>query len=498
MKVRFRHLGIAAAIAAVALVPACSAPAQPDEESVLRIGHWGGPTFDPEFDYLGYASFPIAATYDCLFIPVEGSGLRGEGLEPAVGTEWSYNEGNTVLSITLRDDVVFTDGSPLDAEAVRANIESDSVAASAYLAMLEEIVVVDDHHLEFHLSEPDALFLFIIATTMLVNPASLDDDETLASTPAGSGPYLVNEVVTGAEYEFVRNPDYWDPEAYPYDRIELTVLSDITARVNALKSGQVDFVAIDPSTAAEVESAGFSTYSNTGGWVGLVLGDRRGEISPPIGDVRVRRAISMALDRVGYDEAVQGEYGSPSNQMGVEGQSWFYDAGLADENAYDLDAARDLLAEAGYPDGFDIDIPYWPAQTPGVQPYLAQAMADLGVRVNWIELTNDQGIPELSSGKYAVQPFSALTLDFAHLEPDGFWNPWGNTDAETERLLNTIAAGTTDEANAARQELNAKIVDEVWFAVLAHEPAIWAFTSDITVTSNDWARTPLKNIRPAD
>jgi peptide/nickel transport system substrate-binding protein len=496
---------LAALVVAATGLAACTASPAADEASVLRLGSGASElTFNPAFIGGGIdANWHISAVYDSLLVWPQGTGIAGEGLQPRVATEWEYSEGNTVLSLRLRDDVVFSDGTPLDAELVKTNIETAMSTEAGYYdapyyATIEEIAVAGDHELVVHLSRPDAQFLSILGGLALVSPEALEDPDRLAFEPVGSGPYLLDDLTTDVGCTLVRNPDYWNADAFPYDRIEITLLPDVTARVNALKSGQIDVAGVDTATARDVQASGFETRLTTAAWSGFIFGDRRGEISPPIGDLKVRQAIATALDRVGFAEAVQGGFGNPSNQIGVEGQGGFYLPERADEYAYDLDAARELLAEAGYPDGFDIDMPYWPAVSQESLPYYEQALGDLGIRVNWITLTNDNAIAELSSGKFAVLPFGAYTFDFGLISPDGLWNPWHNTDAETEELLATVNAGTEQEAAAAIARLNEKILDEVWFAVLSHSPSIIAFVTDVSLTPDSFGSVPLQKIRPAE
>jgi peptide/nickel transport system substrate-binding protein len=491
-------------VAATGLV-ACGASPAPEEASVLRLGSGASElTFNPAFIGGGIdGNWHISAVYDSLLVLPRGTGIAGEGLQPRVATEWEYSDDNTVLTLRLRDDVVFSDGTPLDAESVKANIETAMSAEAGYYdapyyLAIDEITVIGDQELRLHLTRPDAQFLSILGGLALVSPGALDDPDRLAIEPVGSGPYLLDDFTTDVGGTLVRNPNYWNSEAFPYDRIEITLLPDLTARVNALRSGQIDVAGIDPATAPEVEESGFQIGQTTALWSGFVFGDRRGEISAPIGNLKVRQAISMALDRVGFAEAVQGGYGNPSNQIGVEGQGGFYLPERADEYAYDLDAARELLAEAGYPDGFDIDMPYWPAVAEQSRPYYDQALSDLGIRVNWITLTNDNAVAELSSDKFAVLPFLAFTFDFGLLAPDGLWNPWHNTDAETEELLTTINSGTEQAAAAAIARLNEKVLDEAWFAVLSHTPSIFAFADDVTLTLDSFGNIPLQNIRPSE
>jgi peptide/nickel transport system substrate-binding protein len=489
-----RIAAVTATFALAAGITACGTTPEADEETTLRLGYNAAEvSFDPLVTQVP-GQWHVAAVYDSLFHTPAGIGMPGDGgVEPWLAEQWTYNDDKTVLTIELRDDVTFSDGAALDAEAVKANLD-DYIAA---VIGFEEVVVTDEHTLEVRLSQPNTLLLVHLADAPIASPAALEDRELLAVEPVGSGPYLLDEYATNSTYTFVRDSGYWNPEAFPYDRIEITLLPDLTARVNALKSGQVDVAYVDSATAAEMEAAGFSTTTGSAAWAGLWFGDREGRISAPIGNVKVRQAISMAMDRVGFSDAIEGGYGDPSNQLGVVDQPGFFVAERADEYAYDLEAAKELMAEAGYPDGFDIDIPestYFATYI----PYYRQAFEDLGIRVNWVPSGPDF-LEYLNSGKYAILPYSAFIVDINVLDPAGFAKPWNVTsDAETAELLESINAGSEDEAFEAITALNEKALDEAWFAVLSHPTTIVAFAAGIDVRLNSLTKVPLQSITPAE
>jgi peptide/nickel transport system substrate-binding protein len=489
-----RFAAASAVIVLAAGLAACSSATTPEEETTLRLGVGASSiSFDPNFIYGGVSgNWHAFAVYDSLMYQPEGIGMPGDGgVEPRLAKEWSFNDDKTVLTMQLRDDAVFTDGTPVDAEAIKLNFDAWREQTEGILPTVKEVVVTGEYTLEVRQSEPFLMLFAFIGDLPVVAPAALEDRDLLAVQPVGSGPYLLDDYVTDSSYSFVRNPDYREPENFPFDRVEISLFSDTTAAVNALKSGQIDVTYVDAATAGEVEAAGFSTDSRSASWRGLYFGDRLGNISEPIGNLKVRQAISMAFDRVEFNETVDAGFGDPSNQIGVKDQPGFYVADRAEEYAYDIEAARELLAEAGYPDGFDIDIPNHPIW---YLPYYAQVFEDLGIRVNWVPAGEDI-LEYLQSGKFAVLPYSAFIIDVNVLDPDEFAAQWGNTaDAETRELLETINGGSDDEALAALEALNEKALDEAWFAVLSHPKAVVAFAPGLDVRLNTLTRIPLQSI----
>jgi peptide/nickel transport system substrate-binding protein len=482
MKLKLFSAALAAALAVGALA-ACtpSTPAE-SEKTTLRmaLNNSGG-----GFDVIqGIGSIPVAqAVYDSLVhLYTDGETTTIGAVGPWLAESWSYNDDRTVLTLNLRDDVDFTDGEHFDADAVKANLDLQLEGPSGpAFGAVDEFAVVDEYTIEVRLSEPDERVLRILSVP-LASPAALDDREALFNTPVGSGPYTLESTVTDTEYVFVRNPDYWNAEAFEFDRIEMTVMEDLTARLNALKSGQIDYAQIDAATAAEAEATGLDTYVITPQWQGLILGDRRGEIVPALADVRVRQAIMMALDREAFNESAWGGLGDPGNQVGTTEQAGtgYYLPELADEYPYDPDRARELLAEAGYPDGFEIPpvqvLAGWVAP---LRTYLTQALGDIGITVTFEE--NPDAFTAFSAGESPVFPFSGNFDEYAWLSVDGFGNPWHNTDAETEELLSIINVAEGEEWIEARSRLTEKILDEGWFAIIGHEPVVWAFDPSLKI-----------------
>jgi peptide/nickel transport system substrate-binding protein len=301
-----------------------------------------------------------------------------------------------------------------------------------------------------------------------------------------------------AVYSFIRNPDYWNPDAFPYDRLEITLLPDLTARLNALKSGQIDLADVDSATAADAESAGFDIQEYAVATVILNLGDRRGELLPAIGDVRVRRAIAEAIDRESIATTLENGFASPVNQAYSEMDPGFQ-ADRVDENPFDPEQARELLAEAGYPDGFDLSIPSYGPVTGKYEAYVQQALADIGIRVTYLPMTDDNWLTEFMSGTYPVILHGELLSQIDDMADPGYWwNPWHNESPQTDELLSILNSGTEDEALAAYRELGAIMLDEVWFAPLTQPLTLVATSSAIEVPATAWAGSiSLKDIHPA-
>lgn len=410
--------------------------------------------------------------FEAVFDTLLTKDASGE-IQPGVATEWSYNEDNTVLTLTLRDDVTFTDGTPLDAEAVITSMEAfrDGTAPQAATMAGKEYAAVDATTVTITLAEPDPSLenLLSIAPGVISAPSTFSNPDA-ATNPIGSGPYILDtaSTVTGTTYNYTANPDYWNPDAIKYENLTINVMEDTTAIINAIKAGEANGAKIaDNNTIAEVEGAGWTIESNELDFQGLLLFDRDGTMAPELGDVRVRQAINMAFDREALLQSLQSGYGTVTEQV-FPVTSVAYDESLDSTYGYDPEAAKDLLAEAGYPDGFTINMMTTPAfQT--TFDLVAQQLSDIGITVNYTDPGAGNFITDMLAAKYpatwmALEQNPDWQLINFMVGPDATFNPFHSQDDTVDALIETVQFGTEEESNAALKELNAYLVEQAWFA----------------------------------
>src|SRR5690606_2885844 len=152
---------------------------------------------------------------------------------------------------------------------------------------------------------------------------------------------------------YTLNPNYWNPDAQMWDRVVVEIISDPNAVLNAASTGQIDFGLGSPLFAEAAEAAGLTVVTAPFYNWELRLHDAEGEVNPALADPRVREAIGLAIDRESIVSALGGEYMAPSDQFVVEGLEG-YNADIGWE--FDLERAEDLMAEAGYADGFTMSV----------------------------------------------------------------------------------------------------------------------------------------------
>lgn len=410
--------------------------------------------------------------FQAVFDTILQKNSQGE-IEPWLATAWEYNDDNTVLTLTLRDDVTFSDGTTLDADAVVASLERFRDGTSPQAATLagKTFAAPDATTVTITQTAPDPslINLLSIAPGLVEAPSSFDNPD-VSTNPIGSGPYILDTAssVTGTTYNYTANPNYWNKDAVKYDKLTINVFDDVTATINAIKAGELNGAKIaDNNTITEVEGAGWTIESNELDFQGLLLLDRAGTMAPELADVKVRQAINMAFDRAALLQSLQTGYGTVTEQV-FPATSVAYDASLDSTYAYDPAGAKALLAEAGYPNGFTLNMPTTPAfqQTFDL---VAQQLSDIGITVNYTDPGAANFIADMLAPKFpatwmALEQNPDWQLINFMIAPNATFNPFKSEDPKVDALISTIQTGSQAESDAALKELNKYLVDQAWFA----------------------------------
>jgi peptide/nickel transport system substrate-binding protein len=472
---RWRKATAAVAIAAAAALTFAGCAAGDEAGSgegggTLTLGAILAPTtFDPAGSEWGNRAPFYQAVFDTLLLATpEGT------IEPWLATDWSYNEDNTVLTLTIRDDVTFSDGSQLTAEVVKQNLErfqSGTSPDAGYLAGITSIDTPDETTVVLNLAAPDpAMLNYLTRDPGLIGSAESFDSEDIATNPVGSGPYVLDTdaTVTGTSYVYTKNPDYWNPDVQHYDGLTINVLADPTAGLNAIKAGEANGVRLATNDdLAEVEGAGWTVNANELDFQGILLLDRAGTMAPELADVRVRQAFNYAFDRESLKKALQNDLGSVTTQVFPE-SSDAYDPELDDYYTYDPEKAQDLLAEAGYADGFTIAMPSSTLLGEATYTLISQQLADVGITVEYTDPGNnfiaDLLAPKFPASFMALEQNPDWQLIQFMIAPNAVFNPFKYEDPTVTDLIAEIQYG--DEATQAEKakELNRYIVEQAWFA----------------------------------
>jgi peptide/nickel transport system substrate-binding protein len=425
------------------------------------------PSWDPSQAHVGHLLQPYQAAYDSLILR-EPDGT----LSPMLATKWAYDESLTKLTVDLRADVTFSDGEEFTPEAAKTNLEGFAAAngrQAAQAKALESVSVVDEDTIEISLSTPDPAFEYYLsqALGLMGSPEALGTDD-IAANPVGSGPYVMDAKasVVGSQYTFTAREDYWNTDLQKFDSIVFKVLTDVTARANAIVSGQVDATLVDARSAAQVEGAGLTLSDNQVDWSGFLLQDREGKLNPALGELAVRQAINHALDRETILEQLQLGYGTVTNQVfGPDSGAYVDD--LDETYPYDPEKARELLAEAGYEDGFELTIPSFVGLEATVA-ILTQQFADVGITLKSETVPPANIVTDISSGKYAAsyfflfqgEPWVAINQ---MISTDALYNSFDTTTPELQGMIDAVRTGG-DESGELAKEVNRYVTENAWFA----------------------------------
>lgn len=452
----------------------------------------------------GNESLYHRAVYDTL-LRTEADGTVTAGL----ATDWSYDETRTELTLPLREDVTFSDGTAFDAEIAAQNLRRFRDGGSenaAYLAAVESFTAEDEHTLVLELSAPDPALLSRLSQNAGLQASPKTFDEDSPAEPVGTGPYVYDAEasIPGSRYVFTAREDYWDPEAQHYDRITMSPYTDATALLNALRDNQVDFTNTQSTTQiADAEAAGYSVDLHPVNWKGYLLADRDGEVDEPLGDVRVRQAINHALDREALVEALEGGHGEPTTQIfGTETAA--YDAELEEAYPHDPEKAQELLAEAGYPDGITLSQPHTSFVPESEYELLEGMLEESGISIEADDVGSDF-IGDLLGGRWGSFSFglnqaqnSWMTYQLA-VAPDAAWNMFGTADETVQKLAETMRGGEEAAADDAAHQLNEHLVEEAWFAPAYRVMGVLVTNDETAVTHKTGQAMPnLRDITPAE
>lgn len=283
-------------------------------------------------------------------------------LVPGLATGWSVDEADQkVWRFSLRKDVKFHDGSAFDADAVIWNLDKvlkesaphfdkrQSAQVRPRLPSVASYRKVDAETVEITTKEVDAFFPYQMLWFLISSPAQYEklgrDWDRFAREPSGTGPFRLTKLVPRELAELSRNADYWDKRRLPkVDKIVLMPIPEALQRTNALLAGQVDLIETPaPDTLPRLKQAGMRLVQNVTPHVwNYHLSTVAGS---PWTDVRVRKALNLAIDRDGIVQIMNG-LATPAKGQ-VDPQSpWFGKPGF--ELKYDPEAAKKLMAEAGY------------------------------------------------------------------------------------------------------------------------------------------------------
>jgi peptide/nickel transport system substrate-binding protein len=445
---------------------------------------------------------------------------KGAGgvVNPALAESWEINGDNTQIDFTLRPDVTFADGTPVDADAVKASLDycaSDASVNKLSMQYVDSVTAPDASHVSVHLTQPNPLieqqFSQMDGCGMIISPAGLAniDNLTVDNDSAGAGAYIytAKESVPGDTYTYLANPTYYDKaNKQHYDKVVLRVIANAQSALNAVQTGQVDMTIGDLTTATQAQQAGLNLAWTPFIWAGLNLIDRGGETTPAMGDVRVRQAINYAIDRQTIATALLGDFGVPTAQISADGFDG-HSAELEDAYAYDPAKAKELLADAGYADGFTLPVmtvAFGGLDTivTAITPMLAAVGITVQATVATDEKTYMEGMVNHQYSAVAVGYGSQPMYQMAQglVVPTALpFNGFATDDPDALAIVDKLARATGDEQASLAVELNTYLTDQAWFAPVTFGPQIYYYSDAVggIEVSGKSPTVQVLDIRPA-
>ena len=449
---------------------AAPAEAQSKRGGTLRVAVYSDhSTFDPTKALATPDILVIRQAYDNLVL------LDPEDLSliPMLAQSWESNDDLTQFTFYLRPNVKFRHGKEFKAEDVvftfNRLLEPDvGSRIAAALDSVTKVVALDERTVRFYLDSPN-LYLPDLTTVFHARIIPSDiDPERLATEVFGTGPFILKEHVVGERIVMVRNPDYWW-EGYPYlDEVIFFYIPNPETRSQALKSGAVDVIYdLDPSTVSALEAHPETRVSESASasYINLAM-DMRVE---PFDDILVRKALQAVTNREAILQAAQFGKGSIAYDHPIPvSDPHFWEGSQEAVPSYDVDRAKALLAEAGYPDGLDLTL--YASTSGGALVEMAVAFkesaAPAGIRVK-IQREPEQNF---WNDVWMVEPFTTAwwdgrtpdeALSMAY-KSDAIWNESRYNNPRVDQLI--IKARSQADPAGRREtygEIQRILIDEV-------------------------------------
>lgn len=375
------------------------------------------PNYDPIANNTGRVLAVIGGCYNAL---VQYHPFDQNKVVPDLAETWEISEDGTEYTFHIVQNARFSDGSPLTTADVKATFDRvrnppEGVVSirRGLLSQVSDIEAIDDYTVRFKLKAPQGSFLNNLSVAgMLVCPKHLLEKGALADSIVGSGPYRLKEHVRGVSIEIERNPDYHKPD-YPYlDGLKWFVIPDTNTATSYFLTGQLDlYEHIDSMEAERVRQEVEGTESKVVEQMGLgsdvVYFNAR---QAPFDDIRVRTAISYAMDRDEGLRVVKGDAGIvsglfPPGPWQLPQERLQVIPGYGPDKEANRAKALELLAEAGFPNGFETTIRFRNQQASAdAATWVQSQLAKVGITASLISM-------ELGALEDALR---ANTFDLVH------------------------------------------------------------------------------------
>lgn len=446
-----RRMVVAGVASALVTLSACGGGDTGSASSVFRWATSAPMTSaDPIKNSSQVPAVFLAAVYETV-IRLDADG----DLVPGIAEEWTLSDDARTAELVIRDDVDFQDGTRLDAAAVVENLDrartGDSLLAGS-LSLIDSVSAVDETRvrIEMNRSGGDIFQLLTGYAGMMASPAAIDAG-TIDTSPVGAGPFRLTSM-SSSEVRYESWSDYWDADSVEVDELEIHVMPDDTARLSAVRSGQVDATFVRPGQRAEAEAADLSVQTKPRvSAYGLLLNPA----GAPFASTEAREAVSLSVDRQAISESIHDGGCTATSQLFPE--NFWAHAGDIETPAYDPSAAAELL---------DGDALSFTLLTPSITDYQRQAeviqaqLSEAGIATEIEVRDSAEVIGRVRSGDYDAAVF---LLQAADPDPTTFAQTYFTADGEP--LVPELPDLIEDARRAATPQDRSGPVQEIHRAV---------------------------------
>lgn len=307
-------------------------------------------------------------------------------LIPLLAESYEANEEATEFTFKLREGVKFSDGTDFNADAAIVNLnrmadQSQGLKRNSLFKMIETTEKIDDYNIKIYLNEPFGAFINTMAhpAALFISPAALEKyGNEVSQNPVGTGRYVFEGWTPGQQLTIKQNPEYWGG-APDFTSVTFKPVVENGTRVAMLQSGDADF--IFPLPSEQVASLQGNPDVNVAVEPSIVtryitLNTKK----KPFDDVRVRQALNYAINKEAYAQVVYNGLAEPA--VSLIGPNVQFHVGQ-EPYEYNIEKAKELLAEAGYPNGFETSL--WSSNTTTLikaTQFIQQQLSEIGVKVN--------------------------------------------------------------------------------------------------------------------
>jgi len=407
----------------------------------------------PNVGYTPELTANAALVYlSCAYEPLLSYNDQGE-IIPCLATEWNIDANEPSITWTLRKNVKFADGEAFNAQAVKRNIEEYQKVGRGEVANVASIEIIDDYTVKTKLKDWDSsTFEAVGFFVHYMSPKAMEDVDKLRSTSCGTGPFQVIEFTPGVSAKYRKNENYWQ-EGRPYlDGVEIYAISEPTTTAMAFKNNEYDIILLNSLPIAKelLDSGNYIMETNQSGRGLVGTGLIPNSVSGPFADPKVRQAMCYAIDSdalvktFGYGllETTNqwAKVGAPTYNPNVKGYP------------YNPEKAKQLLAEAGYPDGFDTVL-YTDAGKKDMFTAAANMLTEVGIRctVNLIDDPTQVNLYSTGTWEGVMGHYHSISPDLGlfmgrHLDPTGAFYAKGiQHPQESLDLLEKVRRAPTEK-----------------------------------------------------